>query len=178
MHASTSCSALLNGTLLTERVNLSGLCKTFIGIIRLWKLDNVVIPQQAVVNTGTQMSSQREKLSKTSTLAWVLLLCAQNYSKGVNWLKENCANATSRGFCALTGRCCLCAALRNLRVICRLLLLLLRLLTDIRKSVKNIFEKKKTSNFFSTSVPFVRRRALQTCKEQLKTLTGDRRWQA
>lgn len=162
------------GPLLTERVNSSGLHQTFMGIIRLWKLDNVVIPQQAVVNTGTQMSSQREKLGKTSTLARVLLLCAQNYTKGVNLVGgKPQENASSRGFCALTGRRCLRAALRNLRVICRLLLLLL---TDIRKSVKNIFKKKKkSSHFFSTSVPFVRRRALQTCKEQLKTLTGDRR---
>lgn len=135
MHASTSRSALLNGPLLTERVNSSGLCQTFIGIIRLWKMDNVVIPQQAVVNTGTQMSSQREKLGKTSTLARVLLLCAQNYTKGVNLVEgKPQENASSRGFCALTGRRCLRAALRNLTVICRLLLL--RLLTDIRKSVK------------------------------------------
>lgn len=58
---------------------LKWLCKTFRGIIRLWKLNNVVIPQPTVINTETQIISPCEKLSKTSILALVSLLCA--------WLK-------------------------------------------------------------------------------------------
>lgn len=71
------------GPLLTERVNSSGLRQTFIGIIRLWKLDNVVIPQQAVVNTGTQMSSQREELSRNEHFgSSFVALCSKLHQRG------------------------------------------------------------------------------------------------
>lgn len=76
----------------------------------LWLFHN-----KALISRGTQMTSPREKLSKTNISAEELLLCAQNDQKGVTLVERKTANSASRGFCVLTGHCCLCAALRNLR---------------------------------------------------------------
>lgn len=154
---------LLNSPLSKESVNLSGMCKTFRGTIRLWKLNNVVFWQQAVINIETQISLSKN-LSKTSILAKVL--CDQSWEKGWICLEGKLQIMQVEVFVCWQDTVVFVQPTNPMTAS-----------TDTRKSVKNIFFLKN-SNFFFTSVPIVSRHALQTCKEQLKTQRGDRRWQA